>query len=288
MARGTQLETLIRAHYQKQEHWFRQLSLEIAKTQKSPDAQERIRKVIADSEIIPSKARGMMHEVAPVSLDDLVLSDELRNELELVAAEHASFGALAAHNLTPRSRLLFHGPAGNGKTSAAAALGALLGKPVYSLSLPKLVDSHLGSTGTNLDIAFSALSSGMVLLLDEIDAVGSARNNTSSGADKENNRIVNTLLTLLDQQVNGVLVATTNRADMLDSALLRRFDLELEFPAPTARQLGLYAQTLCCRHRVPSTCAALADCTSFAIAQRQVTAAARRWVLGQSAERAAS
>jgi len=183
--------------------------------------------------------------------------------------------ALGAKDLEPRTRLLFHGPSGNGKTSCAAALATSLGKAAYVVSLSALVQSYMGTTGANITKLFKLLHAGHCVVLDEVDAVGGARGGHDA-ADRERALTVNVLLTELDACQGGLLIATTNRPDILDGALLRRFDERVEFPAPTRAQLHELASRLRMRFGLPGPAMSWGpEITSYDAVTKAIKRAAR-------------
>lgn len=164
-------------------------------------------------------------------------------------------------------------------SSGSAALADALGVPAYGVSLPRLIGSHIGETGQNLGKLFDEIRPDTVVVFDEIDALGARRNDGGSGADNERNSSINTLLTLLDRCKWGVIVGTTNRPDMLDPALLRRFDERIEFPAPTIEQLALLGAKLCEGYRVDGI--RVTDCRNFDEVQKRCETEARRIVMAE-------
>lgn len=200
---------------------------------------------------LPQKAQDLVRpiEASPV---DLVLPQELRDAMQEVIEEYKAEMELRIHRVPLRRKLLFHGPPGNGKTTAAGWLCRSVNMNGYAVSIPDVVESYLGNTSRNLQRLFEAVNVGVGLVLDEIDAIGTSRGvDDVSGSGREYNAIVCSLLSLMDRQERGVLIATTNRVDHLDPALRRRFDLELEFPPPTVSQSEQLCKTLCVYHGVP-------------------------------------
>ena len=100
-----------------------------------------------------------------------------------------------------------------------------------------VVGAYLGQTGANLRAVFRfAESTPCVLLLDEFDAIGRTRGRSDDVGELD--RVVISLLQELDHTIPmGMVVAATNAPDSLDRAIWRRFDLAVEFPAPTRVQL---------------------------------------------------
>ncbi len=120
--------------------------------------------------------------------------------------------------------LLLKGEPGVGKTLLAKYIAFRTGLPFVYVRFSNLVGSYLGQTQTNIARVFDFVRSGQaVVCFDEIDAIGLARGQKNDVG--EMSRIVIALMQELDQVENGtIIIGTTNRADMLDAALLRRFN----------------------------------------------------------------
>jgi SpoVK/Ycf46/Vps4 family AAA+-type ATPase len=166
----------------------------------------------------------------------LYLEKSTTDAIDAVLDEHQYTAELAEAGLKPVSRILLSGPPGTGKTSTAVYLAHKLGKSVALAPAHKIVQSHLGESGQNIAGLFAALRGfGGVLFLDEIDGLGLGRSGEGSGASVENSRITNALLTSLESDIGDtVVVAATNRRDLLDPALVRRFDAVIEYHQPSA------------------------------------------------------
>jgi len=175
-------------------------------------------------------------------LDDVMLPKETRALLDEVLREHRHKERLLAHGLRPRSRLFFHGPPGCGKTLTARALGRELGLPVLIVRFDALVGSYLGQTSLRIREVFRFTeATPCVVLIDEIDAVGRRRGKPTDVGELD--RVVISLMQQLDlSQPAGLLVATSNIPDELDVALLRRFDLSVALPAPSAAEILAFAR----------------------------------------------
>lgn len=170
-------------------------------------------------------------------LDDLVLPPAISNQLSELASEVSRRTSLDDLQIPRRQRLLFHGPPGCGKTSAADALANELGWPLLLVRLDAVISSYLGETASNLRRVFDYVSDGAwVVLFDEFDALGKSRDDI--GEHGEVKRVVNAFLQMLDAfRGRSIMIAATNHEHLLDSALWRRFDEVLSFPRPTVRQL---------------------------------------------------
>ncbi|MGE3779628.1 MAG: AAA family ATPase, partial [Pirellulaceae bacterium] len=139
--------------------------------------------------------------------------------------------------LPVRSKLLFCGPPGCGKTLCAEIFANELGLPLYVVKLDRLISSYLGETATNVRKIFEfARKQSCVLFFDEFDALARARDD--SGEHNELRRVVNSLLVFIDQITpKGFLVAATNLDRALDPAIWRRFDEVIWFDQPDRRMI---------------------------------------------------
>ena len=163
-------------------------------------------------------------------LANLVLRPAVVTALTDLAKEVPDWNRLEALGVPRRNRVIFYGPPGCGKTSAAEALAAELGVPLVVVRLDAIVSSYLGQTAGNLRRIFDYASSAQwVVLFDEFDALGRERNDPSEHGEIK--RVVNSFLQLLDGYTGpAMLIAATNHEEILDRALWRRFDEVVEFP----------------------------------------------------------
>lgn len=183
---------------------------------------------------LATKVAGLAHfEMAGHGLDDVVLPTGVESECHDILDEHRRREELAAFGLAPRHRVLLHGAPGNGKTLLAEALAHELGVPFLRARYGNLVASYMGQTGANLDLLFQyAATAPCLLFLDEFDGIGMDRN--SKGDVGEARRITNQLLISLERLPSTCMfVAATNAPGLLDVALRRRFDFEIDIPAPS-------------------------------------------------------
>jgi SpoVK/Ycf46/Vps4 family AAA+-type ATPase len=141
------------------------------------------------------------------------------------------------HGLEVRSKLLFCGPPGCGKTLTAEVFANELGLPLIVARLDAIISSFLGETATNIRKVFEAAAEQpCVLFLDEFDALARARADGSE--HNELRRVVNSLLMLIDRyKGRGFLVAATNLEEALDPAIWRRFDEVIVFELPSRREI---------------------------------------------------
>ena len=187
---------------------------------------------------LPASIKSLVWRPAQIrELNDLLLEPAVRSILDALVEERRYVDVLIEAAVPPRNKILFEGPPGNGKTSAAIALAQAMEFPLWVANAAQIVDSHLGETGRSLSKLFEEAGKQPVMLfLDEVDALGSERVGGDS-AGKERNHTLTTLLTLLDRlPPTSLVVGATNRADMLDAALSRRFSVKLHFAPPTGSE----------------------------------------------------
>lgn len=126
---------------------------------------------------------------------------------------------------------LLYGVPGTGKTLFGRYIAYKLGLPFCYLNFARVVDKYMGVTSKNIAKAFSyAASNPCVLMLDEVDTISCNRTGMSGGAEREIGRVTITLLQEFDKLPNDVIViAATNRMDLLDAAFVSRCPVRAEF-----------------------------------------------------------
>lgn len=169
----------------------------------------------------------------PQEAEEPILAPAVRAAVFDWLAEIRAADALDAVGLTPRRSMLLYGPPGCGKTTLAHHFAARLGLPLACIRSESLVDSHLGQTGQNIGKLFDAMKDtegGAVIFFDEIDAIGTKRMN-DQGASVERASSLNVMLRRIEM-FGGIAMAATNRQDVLDPALWRRFNMQLSVDLP--------------------------------------------------------
>ncbi|MDO4782000.1 MAG: ATP-binding protein [Capnocytophaga felis] len=176
-----------------------------------------------------------------IPFEEIFLSEENKKALNQVIKEHKYFAELSKYGLYPDNKILFHGASGCGKTTTAKAIAKVLNKPSFVLNLSNLVNSRIGETSKNLKAVFDkAQREKAVLFLDEFDQIGKTRTDDERDVG-EMRRLVNTIIQLFDYfPKDGMLICATNHIDFIDFALLRRFQLKLDFQLPTKERLNTY------------------------------------------------
>lgn len=181
-------------------------------------------------------------------LDEVFLHEEKREAIEQLIKEHYYVEELQQYGLPVNNKVLLHGASGCGKTTTAKAIAQALGKPLFILNLSNIVCARIGETSQNIKAVFDkAAREKAVLFLDEFDQIGKARGNDDRDVG-EMRRLVNTLIQLMDYfSEKALLLCATNHVDIIDKALLRRFQLNISFEMPSAAELNNYYNTLLAR-----------------------------------------
>ncbi|MDD5309183.1 MAG: CDC48 family AAA ATPase [Deltaproteobacteria bacterium] len=194
------------------------------------------------TEVEPSAIREVFVEIPDVKWEEVGGLDGAKRELREAVEWPLKYGDLLRHaGLRPVKGILLHGVPGTGKTLLAKAVASQSGVNFISIKGPALLSKFVGESERGIREVFKKArqAAPCILFFDEIDALAPVRSAgaTDSGVSQ---RVISQLLTEMDgvEELKGVLVvAATNRKDMLDPALLRpgRFDLLLEVPRPDAR-----------------------------------------------------
>ena len=183
----------------------------------------------------------IIKETEKVSLNEVFLSEVNKNALEQLIKENLYQEELASYGLPVTNKVLLFGSSGCGKTTSAKAIANSLGKPLLILNLSNVINSRIGETSQHLKQVFDrAGRDKAVLFLDEFDQVGKARSEDENDVG-EMRRLVNTLIQLIDYLPNDcVLIAASNHVHIIDSALIRRFQLKISFELPDQNALDKY------------------------------------------------
>lgn len=163
-----------------------------------------------------------------------ILSQQASAAVADLTDEWKSYDRLAALDVTPGRSCLIFGPPGAGKSITAFHIAAQLGLPVIDARIDGLISSYLGTTARNIANLFSfANRYRCLLLLDEFDAIAKLRDDPQEVGEIK--RVVNSLLQSLDARADiGITIAITNHHRLLDTAVWRRFDSQLQLPLPDA------------------------------------------------------
>ena len=186
-----------------------------------------------------SRAKLVSKETPQVTFEDVAGADEALeelNEIKEFLRDSEKFQKVGAR--IPKGVLLY-GPPGTGKTLLARAVAGEANVPFYSISGSDFVEMFVGVGASRVRDLFNQAKENApaIIFVDEIDAVGRHRGAGMGGGHDEREQTLNQLLVEMDgfdPKTNVILIAATNRPDILDPALLRpgRFDRQIQVDAP--------------------------------------------------------
>ncbi|ECK7879772.1 ATP-binding protein [Campylobacter coli] len=177
-------------------------------------------------------------------INDIIMPENTKELLENILKQQDkkvlerlnSWGIKSNKNI--EAKIIFYGPAGTGKTMSALAMAKSMKKTVLSFDCSKILSKWVGESEQNVRKIFDTYKNivqtckqSPILLLNEADQFLSTRVESSSGSDKMHNQMQNIFLEQIER-FNGVIIATTNFLESLDSAFSRRFDYKIEFKKP--------------------------------------------------------
>ncbi len=256
MSNAKQIIAMVRSRVKGDDEQFYSIALQIAAAearQGRKTVAEELRAAVDDARgaasggasvaILFARPRGDLESLIElkgprIRLRDVVLHDRVRKQIEEVVRQQLKRDWLREHGKTPNRRILFVGPPGSGKTMTAEALTGDLTLPLFVIRLEGLITRFLGETAAKLRLIFDETTKRRgVYLFDEFDAVGGRRSATNDVAEMR--RVLNSFLQFMEEPntTDSLIIGATNHPDILDHALLRRFDLLLEFDAPTDQQI---------------------------------------------------
>jgi AAA+ superfamily predicted ATPase len=189
------------------------------------------------------RGKDFISEITPRRmLNDLVLSPDARKSIEELIEEQRRADVLRAHGLEPRSRILFVGPPGTGKTTLAEALAEAIAVSLFVVRYEALIGSFLGETATRLKRVLDyARTTPCVLFFDEFDAIGKERGDIHETGEIK--RVVTSLLMQIDDLPSYTMVAAaTNHPELLDRAAWRRFQVRINLPLPNQKELTCFIE----------------------------------------------
>lgn len=180
-----------------------------------------------------------------VRLEDVVFNEAVAEKINQFLKEYQFRKVLEQYDLPVANKMLLYGKTGCGKTMTAKAIAQKLDKKLIIVNLARIVSSKLGETSKNIEGLFKEVQyESAVLFFDEFDSLGQIRDYDNKD-NTEMKRVVNAIIQLIDSfPSRSVLIAATNQIHMIDEALVRRFELQLEFTAPNSAVLDTYYDTL--------------------------------------------
>lgn len=184
-----------------------------------------------------------------VNLEDVVFNDAVSAQISQFLKEYQFREVLEQYDLPVVNKMLLYGKTGCGKTMTAKAIAKKLDKKIIIVNLANIVSSKLGETAKNIEGLFKEVNyESAVLFFDEFDSLGQIRDYDNKD-NSEMKRVVNAMLQLIDNfPKKSILIAATNQIQMIDEALVRRFELKLEFTLPSKAVLDSYYDTLLAKY----------------------------------------
>ena len=170
-----------------------------------------------------------------INVSEPLFDERIKEAVESVVVEWKNYGVLVEMNATPSRSCLIFGEPGTGKTHLAKWMAKEIQLPIVIAKLDSIVSSFLGTSARNIGNLFKfANRYNCILLLDEFDAIAKLRNDPQEVGEVK--RIVNSLLQCLDDRNDiGFTIGITNHEQLLDPAIWRRFDVQLDIPRPSNR-----------------------------------------------------
>ena len=199
------------------------------------------RHISKESTVSPTIIRNGMNEqslfteiIPRKRLEHLVLPANVKSICQDLINEQNRADLLQSYGIEPRNKILFIGPPGNGKTSLAEAIAEALTVPLLTVRYESIIGSYLGETASRLSKLFDyAKTRQCVLFFDEL-----AKERGDIHETGEIKRVVSSLLMQIDMLPSYVVaIAATNHDTLLDKAVWRRFQIRLEIPKPTRKNL---------------------------------------------------
>lgn len=177
-------------------------------------------------------------------INDIIIPEQTKELLENILKQQDKkvlerlnlWGIRTSKNI--EAKIIFYGPAGTGKTMSALSMAKSMKKAVLSFDCSKILSKWVGESEQNVRRIFDTYKNisntckqSPILLLNEADQFLSTRVQSSSGSDKMHNQMQNIFLEQIER-FSGVIIATTNFLESLDTAFSRRFDYKIEFKKP--------------------------------------------------------
>ncbi|MDX1901853.1 MAG: ATP-binding protein [Gammaproteobacteria bacterium] len=194
---------------------------------------------------------SLLHEFKTDDKPSPILSQEVLNSVDELIGEWRHEERLKAKGISPRRTILLHGLPGCGKSHLASHIAKTLNLRLFVIRFDNLISSYLGETGANIRKVFDfVMNNRCALFIDELDAIAKQRDDRNELGELK--RVVITLLQNLDISAGkSILLAGTNHAHMLDSAIWRRFEIILEL-LPPKRKERIAIFTLYLDEEIPS------------------------------------
>ncbi len=250
---GNDVEKRLKVQYIfRSDHWFAKKNILYLEGVKEGEplmsgriilVEEWLEKLLFGKETAPKFSNDFPARLIETAMDweDLVLHPHTMdqvNDIKIWMEHHVELmlDPVMAKKIKPGYRILFHGPAGTGKTLTATLLGKQFKKEVYRIDLSQVVSKYIGETEKNLEKVFNrAEHKDWILFFDEADALFGKRTNVQTAHDKYANQEIAYLLQRVEI-FSGLIILASNFKSNLDDAFLRRFHSIVHFPMPNASE----------------------------------------------------
>jgi SpoVK/Ycf46/Vps4 family AAA+-type ATPase len=193
--------------------------------------------------IAQNGSKDLVFELVPQrQLSELVLDMNIVDSVKELIEEHQRADLLKSYGLTPRNKILFAGPPGNGKTTLAEAIAYELMYPLLVIRYDSLIGSYLGETAARLKKVFEiARTRHCVLFFDEFETLGKERGDTRETGEIK--RVVSSLLLQIDRiPCHTIVITASNHPELLDKAVWRRFQIKVELSNPSQSQIASFLE----------------------------------------------
>ena len=193
--------------------------------------------------ILQNGTSALVHDIVPEkSLNDIYLSKANKLILQELIEENHRWELLQTYGISPRNRVMFVGPPGNGKTTLAEILAYELMLPLVVVRYEGLIGSFLGETASRLNKIFEyARQRHCVLFFDEFDVIGKERGDLHETGEIK--RVVSSLLLQVDALPSRtIIIVASNHPHLLDTAAWRRFQIRIELLPPKKSEVIDYIE----------------------------------------------
>lgn len=248
MATADQIKSLLQSHYKNDDERFTSIALQVAahEARKGNMAiAKEIKSLVDKSKSGGFKIIKLNRDISDLvlvfhpenRLNELILSDEIRNKLLRIITEYKQRDKIQKFGLHNRRKVLLSGIPGTGKTITASAIAGELKLPLYVIMMDKLMTKYMGETAAKLRDVFNMMQSNRgVYLFDEFDAIGAERARDNEVGEMR--RVLNAFLQFIEQDTSdSIILGATNNIKILDSALFRRFDDIITYTIPNSVEI---------------------------------------------------
>lgn len=200
---------------------------------------------------LPANVKGLLIQGEDLS-GHAYMDAQFKALVQELLKEWKFASALKMHNLPVRNKILLHGPTGNGKTTVAKYIAKAAGLPFVQVNSDIIVMSKIGESTANIYNLLRAITEPCVLFWDELDGICKERGaGGDSAAGNEFDRMVNALLVNIEKlNENIVFIGATNRIEIIDSAILRRFNVKYKVSGPQPDDKQNYINDLCSMYKI--------------------------------------